>query len=120
MPPLLLTQRRIYVLPTRAGLAYMATLAVMLAGSINYNLSLGYALTFLLGGLGVIAIVHTFRNLAGLQLSPARHSAGFAGELLYFGVQFDTTRSREGLQLQFVGGATSSCHLSSNASIGLP
>jgi hypothetical protein len=35
----------------------------MLIGAINYNLSLGHALVFLLAGLGLVAMVHTFRNL---------------------------------------------------------
>ena len=45
---MILTQRRVFVLPTRQGLAYAVSLLVMLVGAINYNLSLGYALVFLL------------------------------------------------------------------------
>ncbi|HTJ97270.1 MAG TPA: DUF58 domain-containing protein [Rhodocyclaceae bacterium] len=118
--PLTLSQRRIYVLPTRAGLAYGATLALMLVGSINYNLSLGYALTFLLGGLGVIASVNTFRNLAGLQLSPARHTPGFAGELLHYGLQLNTARPRPGLRFQFADSAQSSFNLEESHTLSLP
>lgn len=82
--PIVLVQRRVYVLPTRAGLAYAAALAVMLTGAINYNLSLGYALVFLLGGLGVVAILHTFRNLAGLVVDIGRAEAVFTGETAVF------------------------------------
>lgn len=72
--PIRLTQRRIYVLPTRAGLGFAAALAVMLVTSINYNLSLGYGLVFLLGGAATASIVHAFRNLLGLSLRPrGRH-----------------------------------------------
>lgn len=110
-PPLRLTQRRIYVLPTTAGMLYASTLLLMLVGSINYNLSLGYALTFLLGGLGVVAIVQSFRNLSGLQLAPTRHEAGFAGTQLHFGVQLISHRLRGGLQLQLAGGSTSISHV---------
>jgi uncharacterized protein (DUF58 family) len=118
--PFTLTQRRIYVLPTKAGIAYAFTLVLMLIGSINYNLSLGYALTFLLGGLGVVAIVHTFRNLAGLQIRPARHVPGFAGELLHFGLQLSTARPRLGIRLQLAGGALVIVNLNDSNSIGLP
>lgn len=52
----------------------------MLAGSINYNLGLGYVLTFLLGGLGLVGMLHTWRNLAGLVLTPGRTNPAFAGE----------------------------------------
>jgi len=74
-----LTRRSIYIVPTRAGLALGATLALMLAGSINYNLGLGYVLTFLLAGLGVVGMLHTWRNLAGLEVTPGRASPAFAG-----------------------------------------
>jgi uncharacterized protein (DUF58 family) len=110
-PPLILNQRRIYVLPTTAGMLYASTLLLMLVGSINYNLSLGYALTFLLAGLGVVAIVQSFRNLSGLQLTPARHEAGFAGEQVHFGLQLTSRRPRAGLQLQLTGGAPVPSHV---------
>ncbi|WIM05671.1 MAG: DUF58 domain-containing protein [Candidatus Nitricoxidivorans perseverans] len=82
--PVILGQRRVYVLPTRAGLAYAASLLVMLVGAINYNLSLGYALVFLLAGLGLSAILHTFRNLVGLVVAPGRAEPVFAGDAAIF------------------------------------
>jgi uncharacterized protein (DUF58 family) len=82
--PIVLTQRRVYVLPTAAGIGYAMALLVMLIGAINYNLSLGYALTFTLAGLGVVAILHTFRNLVRLQIAPGRAMPVFAGETAQF------------------------------------
>jgi hypothetical protein len=58
-----LNQRRIFILPTRAGMVYAITLVAMFTGAINYNLALGHALVFLLTGLGLIGMLHTFRNL---------------------------------------------------------
>ena len=43
-----LSQRRIYILPTRYGYLFALALLLMLSGSVNYNLSLGFVLTFLL------------------------------------------------------------------------
>ncbi|MBL8494463.1 MAG: hypothetical protein JNM37_09400, partial [Rhodocyclaceae bacterium] len=43
--PIVLTHKRIYVLPTRPGLFFGLALAAMLIGAINYQLSLGFALT---------------------------------------------------------------------------
>ncbi|MGA7983622.1 MAG: DUF58 domain-containing protein, partial [Burkholderiales bacterium] len=54
-----LGHRRVYIVPTRVGWLYGATLGIMLIGSINYALSLGFALTFLLTGLGLAGMVHT-------------------------------------------------------------
>ena len=45
-----LTQRNVYILPTRPGFMLAATLLVLLIASINYQLNLGYILTFLLTG----------------------------------------------------------------------
>ncbi|WP_126444476.1 DUF58 domain-containing protein [Sulfuricystis multivorans] len=77
--PVMLGQRRVYVLPTRAGLLYAISLIVLLIGAINYNLSLGYALVFLLAGVGVVTILHTFRNLAGIALGVAEAAPVFVG-----------------------------------------
>lgn len=118
-PPLTLGQRRIYVLPTTAGMLYASTLALMLVGSINYNLSLGYGLTFLLAGLGVVAIVHSFRNLTGLEIRPGRHTPGFAGDHVHFGVILETRRPRPGLQLQLAGGGVSQHALYESTSVQL-
>ncbi len=82
--PIVLGRRRVFVLPTLAGLAYSAALTLMLIGAINYNLSLGYATVFLLSGLGVIAIFHTFRNLAYLHIAPCRAPPVFAGGKAHF------------------------------------
>ena len=79
-----LTQRRVYILPTRPGLIFGGALILMLIGSINYNLSLGYVLTFLLAGLGVVSILHTFRNLVHLYVGGGRVSSVFAGHTAQF------------------------------------
>src|SRR5665647_1647431 len=79
-----LRQQRVYILPTRPGLAFAMALIVMLIGSINYNLSLGYILTFLLASMALVAILHTFRNLVHLHITPGRVEPVFAGEIAWF------------------------------------
>lgn len=91
--PITLTQRRVYVLPSRQGLAFAVSLLVMLIGAINYNLSLGYGLVFLLMGLGVTAILHAFRNLAHLQITPGHANPVFAGEQAGVGVVLSNFRN---------------------------
>jgi uncharacterized protein (DUF58 family) len=91
--PIVLTQRRVYVLPTRAGLAYATALAVILLGAMNYNLSLGHALVFLLAGLGVVAILHTFRNLVQVSIQPGRCEPVFAGRQAQFDVVLENHRA---------------------------
>ena len=82
-----LVQRRVFILPTRQGIAYAVTLLLMLIGSINYGLGLGFILTFLLVGLGITAMLHTFRNLAHLRISAGRVAPVFAGEHARYAVR---------------------------------
>ncbi|HLL12772.1 MAG TPA: DUF58 domain-containing protein [Rubrivivax sp.] len=75
-----LGQRNIYILPTRAGLTFALTLIVMLLASINYQLNLGYALTFLLAGAGLVSMHVTHSNLRGLTLHLRPPAPVFAGD----------------------------------------
>ena len=79
-----LGHRRVYIVPSRLGWFFGGTLGVLLVGSINYALSLGFALTFLLAGLGLVSMVHTTRNLARLALSAGRATPVYAGESALF------------------------------------
>src|SRR5581483_3353821 len=74
-----LHRRSLYILPTREGLYYGFMLAVMLVAAVNYANGLAYALTFLLAALGMVAILHTHRNLPGLRLSAGPAPPVFAG-----------------------------------------
>lgn len=65
---MLLTQRNVYILPTPAGLMLGLTLLVLLVASINFQLNLGFLLTFLLGGCAVVSIHVSHGTLRGLQL----------------------------------------------------
>jgi uncharacterized protein (DUF58 family) len=85
-----LGHRRVYIVPTRAGWVFAATLGILLVGSINYALQLGFALTFLLAGMGLAGMVHTTRNLARLAVSAARAEPVFAGERARFRVHLDS------------------------------
>ncbi len=76
----LLTQRNVYILPTRGGILFCCTLGVLLLASINYQLNLGYVLTFLLTGSGVVSMHMTHNTLRGLTLHLRPLAPAFAGE----------------------------------------
>lgn len=84
-----LNQRRIYILPTRQGLGFAGVLVLMLLGDINYALSLGYALTFLLAAASGMSMLHTFRNMARIEIRAGRNQPVFAGENANFLFHFD-------------------------------
>lgn len=87
-PPVVLTQRRIFILPTRTGYFFAFVLLLLLIASINYSLSLGFLLTFLLASMGSVSMLHTFRNLARLSISPGKVEPVFAGDTAQFALVF--------------------------------
>jgi uncharacterized protein (DUF58 family) len=96
-----LGQRNIYILPTRAGFTFALTLVVMLLAAINYQLSLGFALTFLLAGAGLVSMHLTHGNLRGLTLHLKPPPPGFAGEPALLEVVVDNPGGpRHGLGLR--------------------
>ena len=98
----LLGQRNIYILPTRAGLTFALTLMVMLLAAINYQLNLGYALTFLLAGAGLVSMHVTHGNLRGLTLHLRPAAPVFAGDpALLEVVVTNPGRERHALALRF-------------------
>ena len=81
---IVLVQRRVFILPTRQGMLFAAVILLMLTGSVNYDLSLGFILSFLLGAAGIQSMLHTFRNLAQLRITAGRVQPVFAGESARF------------------------------------
>jgi uncharacterized protein (DUF58 family) len=77
---LLLTQRNVYIVPTGAGWVFALTLLVLLLASINYQLNLGYVLTFLLAGSGAVSMHLTHATLRGLTLHLKPVAPVFAGD----------------------------------------
>jgi uncharacterized protein (DUF58 family) len=90
-----LNQRRVFILPSRAGLGFGALLAVMFVGSINYNLSLGFGLTFLIAACAVVDMHLTFRNLAYLHLSAGRAAPVFVGQDVQFEMHLTNRRRHD-------------------------
>ncbi len=79
-----LDARRIYILPTGMGLVFALMTFVMLLGSMNYNNNLSFGLTFLLVGVGLVAMHQCQRNLVGLTLDFAGTDPVFAGQSAQF------------------------------------
>lgn len=79
-----LDRRHLYILPTRSGLGFAVLLLAMLTTSLNYNISLGFALTFLLVGIGMSCMWMAYRNLLDLEISVGPVSPPFAGDVAEF------------------------------------
>ncbi len=77
--PLIVNRRRIYIIPTRFGLALALLLAAMLLAGLNYNSNLGLAFGFLMASLALVAMHHCHRNLLGLCVDAPAEVDAFAG-----------------------------------------
>ncbi|MES2260766.1 MAG: DUF58 domain-containing protein [Pseudomonadota bacterium] len=101
---IVLVMRRVFIVPTRPGLAFCGLLLIMLIGSVNYNLGLGFALTFFTGACAIADMVLTAKNLALLRLSPGRAQAVFAGQEAQFElhVHNDGGKHRYAIRLGFL------------------
>ena len=78
--PLILQRRRVYILPTALGIGFSLMLVAMLLGSMNYNNSMGFALTFLLASMALVTMHHCHRNLSGLVVRRGAAEPVFAGQ----------------------------------------
>lgn len=96
-----LNQRNVYILPTRAGLMLGVTLLVLLVASINYQLNLGYLLTFLLAGCALVAMHVAHATLRGLTMHLVVPDACYTGATAQFliNIQNDRKRPRYGVSL---------------------
>jgi hypothetical protein len=92
--PVRLDRARIFILPNSAGLMFVVLLLVMLLGAINYNISLGYTFTFLLGSLAMVSILHTYRNLAQLTVRAGGAEPVFAGGTAAYEILLDNPGPR--------------------------
>ncbi len=83
-----------YILPTRYGVLFGVILYGMLMSSINYSNSMGFLLTFLLAGICLTGMLHTFRNLINVEISAGKSPAVFAGETAFFNLWLATADQR--------------------------
>jgi uncharacterized protein (DUF58 family) len=103
------TQRNLYIVPSRQGGTYLLVCGVLLLASINEQVNLGYALTFLLGGVGFAAMGRSHANLRGVTLSLQALPRLHAGQSAALPVQIDGApegRAALGVQLTWPGEQT--------------
>lgn len=97
IPPareLTLSQKNVFIMPSGGGFAFLLLLFALLIAGINYENNLVLALSFLLGGMFVVTILHSYANLAGLQLGAGAPRAVFAGERAAFALTLRASAKR--------------------------
>lgn len=104
----LLDRRRVYILPTMPGLVFGAAMLVLLIGSINYTLQLGFLLTFLVASMALVGMHSTHANLAQVVVRGVRVEPVFTGDHALFELSLTnpTTVDRFALRFFFMPDST--------------
>ncbi len=115
--PLQLQSRRLYILPTRPGLAAAALLFVMLIAGLNYSNSLALFLTFLLAGVVLVGMHECQRTLQGLELAHAQAADCHAGTVGTVELRFanPARQARRALSLRAPGASATQFELAAGA-----
>lgn len=92
--PVPVPRHRVYILPTRFGYAFAVLTLVMVLAAMNYSNSMAFALTFLLIGLGLVAMHHTHANLVNVEVRPGPVAPVFAGEVAHFEIHIHNPAAR--------------------------
>jgi len=104
--PLRLRARRLYILPTRAGLAFAGVLGMMFIAGMNYGSGLALLLCFWLAGFLVTAMLRTHRLLAGTRLLGAAATPAFAGQNVAFTLRLSSPAAGASLTLRADAGSS--------------
>ncbi|MGC1457880.1 MAG: DUF58 domain-containing protein [Steroidobacteraceae bacterium] len=117
--PITLQRRRLYILPTRVGIAFGALLLMMLIAGLNYANSLALLMTFLLAGLALVAMHGCHRNLLGLNVTELSSQDSFAGRqaTLHLRLTNSTPQPRVALELDGTGEAPAICTVPAHGEI---
>ncbi len=116
-----LNARQIYILPSRWSIFYILMLIALLIGAINYTLSLAYFVLFLLASLAHTAMLHTWRNLAYLQISVIGAKPVFVGDVIEVSLEIKElkNRDRHAIHIYFADNPAITYSIQANQSIRL-
>lgn len=119
--PARLERRRLYILPTRGGVAFGTLLLVMLLAGLNYANSLALLLTFLLAAFVLVVMQQCHRNLLGVSVVALEAPAVFAQRPATLLVRLGNpdARARLALEAQLEGGERVRADLAAAASAQL-
>ena len=95
-----LSQRSIFIIPSKVGLVFSLLLILLLVTAINYQNSLIFGLSFWLFSVAMSAMIFSFRNLSGLIIKASHPTYGFVDDHVEIPIRLQSNkREYQGLQL---------------------
>jgi len=106
LPPshsLTFDQRKIFILPTGQGILFAFTAFLFFIIGVNYSNSMVLMMSFFLGSLFIISVLHTYRNLSGLTIKAGITEPSFVGGEALFRVSLyrGSRRTYQAIKLQW-------------------
>jgi len=101
-----LDRKCVFVFPSAAGAAFALLLTLLWLVATNYENNLVFGFAFLLTALGIVGILHSVANIAGVTVTAVRARPAFAGDFAEFEIALrqSTPRHRDGIRLAFPNG----------------
>jgi len=98
-----LTQKRIYIIPSKMGLLFLVLVALMFVNGVNYQNNLIFSFSVLLLSIFITSIVVTYQNMAGLIISAGHGEPVFSGKTtsLHLTIEHASKKTKDGLKLGF-------------------
>jgi uncharacterized protein (DUF58 family) len=94
-------RQRLYILPTRHGIAFFIILILTLTGAINYENSLAFMLTFLLASICFLGMIYSHQNINNLIFRSSPAKPVFSGQTALFPVSIRTSKKRSHFSICF-------------------
>jgi uncharacterized protein (DUF58 family) len=106
--PITLSHRRIFILPSRSGLALALLLLIQWLTAINYGNNLAFILTFLLAAAAMASVLYGYRNLSGLIVATGKANPVFIGDQALFELRLNNRADvpRYAIELKLKGAET--------------
>ncbi len=95
-----LSNKRVFILPTKQGLVFFCILVLMLLGAMNYSNSMAFVLTFWLGSVCLVSLLYTYRNLVKLEVKLAAAEPCFAGGHAVFTLLLNNRQARRRFDIE--------------------
>lgn len=98
-----LSQRSIFILPSKIGFMFALLLILLMVTAINYQNSLIFALAFWLFSVALSAMIFSFRNLSGLVIKTSHPAYGFVGDHIEIPIRLKSNkRQHQGLEIAWL------------------
>ncbi len=102
--PVTLSHRRIFILPVKKGIGFVALITILILIAFIYNNNLAYFLAFLLASIFFVSILHSYKSISGIIVRPGKCEPVFTGEAAEFTFYLENPENQHKINLHIKPG----------------